>query len=250
MLQSPENFHLRKSFFHRALNRISFGYIDRLIERFRILINTPKNRAREFPVDWQSIPYSRIELINRIVSQYPEKNLVTYLEIGCAGNKLFDRVVAGIKTGVDPFSGGNIRMTSDRFFQINKGVFDVIFIDGLHEYQQVRRDVANALDSLHVGGYIGIHDMLPRNWIEANVPCLRQGPWSGDVWKVAFDLMRTDGVEFVIFNIDYGIGLVRKLEKHVTLATCPNIISRTYDFYAENRVLLPIIEYDDYFIGV
>ena len=36
------------------------------------------------------------------------------------------------KIGVDPVSGGNLRMTSDHFFKENKEKFDLIFIDGLH----------------------------------------------------------------------------------------------------------------------
>ena len=52
------------------------------------------------------------------------------------------------KIGVDPERGGNVRKTSDNFFKNNKKEFDVIFIDGLHIYEQCRKDVINSLKVL------------------------------------------------------------------------------------------------------
>jgi len=52
------------------------------------------------------------------------------------------------KIGVDPERGGNIRMTSDHFFKVNKSKFDVIFIVGLHTFEQARRDVLNSIKVL------------------------------------------------------------------------------------------------------
>ena len=34
------------------------------------------------------------------------------------------------KVGVDPISGGTLRMTSDNFFKNNETFFDLIFLDG------------------------------------------------------------------------------------------------------------------------
>ena len=76
-----------------------------------------------------------------------------YLEIGCANNDLFDAVMAGRKVGVDPLRGGTHRLTSDVFFAGCGGEpFDVVFIDGLHLYDQVRRDLDGALGVLKPGG--------------------------------------------------------------------------------------------------
>ena len=65
------------------------------------------------------------------------KNYKSYLEIGCFNNELFGYINCKKKVGVDPYSGGTIRKTSDDFFLENKEVFDCIFIDGLHVYHQV-----------------------------------------------------------------------------------------------------------------
>ena len=46
-------------------------------------------------------------------------------------------------------------------FLKNTKKFDVIFIDGLHEYYQIRKDVINSLKYLDKNGYIVIHDLFP-----------------------------------------------------------------------------------------
>ena len=53
-------------------------------------------------------------------------------------------------------------MTSDDFFRINKNKFDVIFIDGLHEYQQAVNDIENSLGCLNENRVILLDDCLPR----------------------------------------------------------------------------------------
>ena len=44
------------------------------------------------------------------------KNYKSYLEIGCFNNELFNYINCRKKVGVDPYSGGTIRETSDVFF--------------------------------------------------------------------------------------------------------------------------------------
>ena len=43
--------------------------------------------------------------------------------------------------------------------------FDVIFVDGLHTFEQCRKDVINSLNFLNLGGYLFIHDLIPRNFM-------------------------------------------------------------------------------------
>ena len=56
--------------------------------------------------------------------------------------------------------------------------------------------------------------MIPRSWVEENVPRL-QKVWSGDVWKVALELIKTKGVDFFIIIADHGVGVIKKREKNV-----------------------------------
>ena len=65
-------------------------------------------------------------------------------------------------------------------FGNNKKNFDVIFIDGFHHYEQCRKDIINSLKVLNENGFILLHDMIPRSWIEENIPRLGT-VWSGDV---------------------------------------------------------------------
>jgi predicted O-methyltransferase YrrM len=82
-------------------------------------------------------------------------------------------------------------MTSDDFFALNQNyTFDIIFIDGLHEYPQVRRDVLNSLKCLKKGGFLIIHDMIPADFAMSNISRL-QPIWTGDVWKIGFELAKT-----------------------------------------------------------
>jgi hypothetical protein len=161
-----------------------------------------------FAWDWKAPHFDRIALVNHLVSVTGGLDC-KYLEIGCAGNALFDAVATLDKTGVDPVSGGTHRMTSDTFFASTDATFDVIFIDGLHEYQQVRRDAVHALERLRPGGWIAFHDLLPRTWKEHHVPRL-QSDWTGDCWKAAVEISRADGLEFHVVTIDHGVGILRK----------------------------------------
>ena len=158
-------------------------------------------------IKWGDIPYNRVALINQLVARIGPG--CRYLEIGCDDNLLFAAVPLAFKVGVDPVRGGNLRVTSDAFFERNTAFFDVIFLDGLHTYEQLRRDVENALRWLSPGGFIAIHDLVPLNWKEAHVPRLNGG-WTGDVWKVGVELARSEGMDFQMVLIDHGVGVIRR----------------------------------------
>tara|TARA_E500000178_G_scaffold27283_1_gene25009 strand:- start:983 stop:1267 length:285 start_codon:yes stop_codon:yes gene_type:complete len=51
-------------------------------------------------------------------------------------------------------------MTSDNFFQNNSKIFDLIFIDGDHFYDQVLRDINNAWKVLKNGGFLILDEYL------------------------------------------------------------------------------------------
>ena len=198
--------------------------------------------------DWTETNFSRFAVVNILINKFQNP---TYLEIGCAADDLFNSVPIPIekKIGVDPFKGGTVRKTSDDFFQANEVQFDVVFIDGLHTYEQVRRDVINSINSLKEGGWIALHDMLPRNWIEQHNPCISQGAWTGDVWKVAFELIKTEGIEFKILKIDSGVGVIKvdksdpKKQKVELKDFRKELRHKEFSYYYDNLDKLPIIEW-------
>lgn len=199
--------------------------------------------AKTFDWDWNKVNYNRIALVNLLLHG---KINGTYLEIGCDNNALFDSIPLSKKIGVDPNHGGNMKLESDKFFDKNIEKFDVIFIDGLHTYDQIRRDVVNSLKFIKSDGWIGMHDLLPRNWIEEHVPRIfQEGAWSGDVWKVAFELSNTKGLEFKIIDIDRGVGLCRKIDQEVYLADkMAELNAVEFPYLHDNIEKLPIINWE------
>ncbi len=197
---------------------------------------------RAFNWDWKSCNFNRVAAVNLLLSKFDDP---IYLEIGCADNALFDSVSCTKKVGVDPASGGTMKMTSDEFFFQNETEFDVIFIDGLHTYEQVRRDVINALKFSHVNSWIALHDMLPRNWVEHHVPCISHGAWTGDVWKVAFELSKTEGIDFKILKIDRGVGIFKVIKKDVVMADfTKELRGQEFSYFYENLNSLPVTEWN------
>jgi len=162
-------------------------------------------------INWYNILYNRISFISRATQKFKD---CKYLEIGADHNHCFNSVPVVDKTGVDPKQGGNVRSTSDDFFINNKKIFDVVFVDGLHTFEQCRKDIINSINFLKVGGYLFVHDLMPRNFMEEFVPPMGT-PWSGDVWKVGQELCKTDGIEFYVIKADHGVGLVKKIKEKV-----------------------------------
>jgi hypothetical protein len=199
--------------------------------------------ARSFAWDWDAPNFNRIALVNLLLAK---KAGPSYLEIGCADNSLFDSVPVARKTGVDPQRGGTHRTTSDAFFAQNQERFDVIFIDGLHTYEQVRKDVVNSIECLAGGGWVAMHDMLPKNWIEQHIPVISATAWTGDVWKVAFELASTDGVDFKILKIDRGVGVFRVTKRDVRLNDrFQSLRDQKFSFLYDNIKELPLIDWQD-----
>ena len=95
--------------------------------------------------DWKKFP-SRTAIIQEIINK---KNYKSYLEVGCDNDENFSKIQIESKIGIDPLKGGTLRMTSDEFFINNHQSFDIIFLDGLHTYEQTIKDIYNGLRFLN-----------------------------------------------------------------------------------------------------
>jgi len=78
---------------------------------------------------------------------------------------------------------------SDEFFRTHTSAetlegfpLDLAFIDGLHEFAQVVRDLENVEHWGHADTIAVIHDVLPRGTWEAT-RVFREWSWTGDVWR-------------------------------------------------------------------
>ena len=174
--------------------------------------------------------YHLWDLIEYLIKK---NNYSDYLEIGCDQNQLFSKVKIKNKTGVDPSNGGNVRKTSDDFFKDNKDKFDIVFIDGLHIYDQVKRDILNSVDCLKENGIILVHDCMPDNMSKQAVPRYRM-IWNGDVWKAIVDLRHKEDLEIFTCAIDQGIGIIKKNKNSSILKIEKSIHKLKFEDYYNN----------------
>ena len=184
---------------------------------------------------------NRLDLIKHVIKKNDYKN---YLEIGCHNNEVFDKIEIE-KIGVDPISGGNYRGTSDKFFKENLKKFDCIFIDGLHEYSQVRKDILNSIEILNKDGIIILHDCLPPSISHQRVPRTRY-TWNGDVWKAIVEARTWEHVDTYTVMSDQGLGLIKK-EKNSNVLNIGNVSFKKlkYKFFYENySKIMRTISYD------
>lgn len=151
---------------------------------------------------------TRYDLINYFIRK---RGFKSFLEIGTAGGITFNAVQCQRKVSVDPNEAhATFSMTSDEFFKINTELFDIVFVDGFHEWHQALRDVYNALNVLNRGGVVVMHDCHPTSaecaaHVDAYAPPTIA--WCGDVWK-AFVKLRSEKHNTYVWDHDWGCGVI------------------------------------------
>jgi hypothetical protein len=216
--------------FRRILNRVHrYVFIERCSETI--------------PYCWENYP-QRYDLINAVIARNKAQS---YLEIGCRNDECFARIKCARKVGVDPGSGGTLRMFSDEYFARHNECFDVIFIDGLHLFEQVKRDIENALGRLNAGGIVLVHDCLPLNVGAQSRRIEQEGPWNGDVWKAFLAIRTRPEIDSTVCAIDHGMGMIgNRSNRRPLLVTIPNYHAlRFSDLVAHHREWLNLIKYED-----
>jgi len=178
-------------------------YKYRFINFYNLLIK--ENFKKKLNFDWSSFP-QRFEIINKIIKK---NSYERYLEIGCFKDENFNKINITYKVGVDPVSGGTVRKTSDQYFKNNKEYFDIIFIDGLHYFDQVKKDIKNSLDFLNTKGIIIVHDCLPSKIRDQMIPRAHE-KWNGDVWKAIVEFRTKDHLDVYTCFADEGLGIILK----------------------------------------
>ncbi|MDC1134764.1 class I SAM-dependent methyltransferase [Candidatus Pelagibacter sp.] len=200
--------------------------------------NSKKRISYNFPKD-----YYRWDLIDYLISKYGYSD---YLEIGCDKDQLFSKVNLQNKTGVDPYSGGNIRQTSDDFFLTNNKTFDLVFIDGLHTYDQVKRDILNSVKFLNDDGIILVHDCLPDTMAKQAVPRYKM-QWNGDVWKAIVDLRQDPDLDVYTCEMDQGIGVIKKNKNTSILKLSTEINELKFkDYYNNYKEYMRVISLSEF----
>ena len=93
--------------------------------------------------------------------------------------------------------------------EIKNRKFDLIFIDGLHLFEQVLKDFINSVNHINTGGVIVIDDTVPIDEFSAlpsQKDCYRliiesgrhnDGSWQGDVYELIYPCLKTIITRFV-----------------------------------------------------
>lgn len=177
----------------------------------------------------------RTDVINLLIKKYKYKS---YLEIGVQDpTSNFDKINISHKVSVDPHPRGNVTFkgTSDDYFLSidNEVKFDIIFIDGLHQSDQVIKDIENSLNHLSTGGTIVCHDCLPTSEIMQSYTD-NGGEWTGDVWKAIKNIrIKYDNLIISTVDTDYGCGII---QRGVSNKYIPNETEHdNYEYYVKNR---------------
>jgi len=197
---------------------------------------------KRFDYNWSQYP-SRFEIIQKIIDKKKYEN---YLEIGCDQDSNFSKIKIKNKIGVDPLTGGNLKMTSNDFFIQNKIIFDCIFIDGLHTYEQARKDMLNSIKFLHPNGVIVVHDCLPLKIWNQIVPRI-YGHWNGDVWKAIVEARTMRNIDTYTCKADHGLGIILKRPNRNLLNLKINNFKKLKfkDYYINHKNFMNIIEAND-----
>lgn len=212
---------------------------------------------------------NRINILQNIIDR---KKAKTYLEIGVRSGDAFLKIKATRKLGVDPnFVISPIKkfryyfknpynvfneyfdMESDTFFaqentRLSEHALDVVFIDGLHTFEQSLKDVQNSLVYLNDNGVIVLHDCNPLSEAAAfpavsieevqkiNPPGF-EGIWNGDVWKTIVYLRSTrKDLRVFVLDCDFGLGVITKDYPENMLNYSPNAVHNlSYNDLAKER---------------
>lgn len=223
----------------------------------------------------------RMYVIQEIIKKIRAK---IYLEIGVREGECFLRIRAPKKIAVDPqmlispkkkrkyyFKNlSNIfnqyfETTSDDFFKdnhksLNSHGLDVVFIDGLHTYEQSLRDVQNALTYLKDDGVIIMHDCNPLSEAAAypaqsyhdaeslNIPGFT-GEWNGDTWKtIVYLRSRRNDLDVFVLDCDQGLGIIMKRKPESVLAYSIEAVNHlAYKDLESNRKNILNLKRQEYF---
>ena len=173
-------------------------------------------------------------------------NVDRYLEIGVFKGDCFLQLNVPRKICVDPHiqisfwnkiksilrdsnnqNNQYIELTSDRYFDLYHDTLvneppQLVFIDGLHTFEQTLQDVLNVLNYLPENGVIVLHDCSPPTEVSATVGTSLEeaeknwlatheggwtGSWCGDTWKVILFLKDNyPELHVSVLDFDFGLG--------------------------------------------
>lgn len=222
-----------------------------------------------------STPFAGTVYTDFMAKLCAEREVETYLEIGVQSGLNIQKIKAKNVYAVDPafqitvdptvlkVSSLFYRGTSDSFFKSEyadlmeaQGV-DFAFLDGMHLFEYLLRDIYNTEMRSKPSGLIALHDCMPFNseMIErvrniAGRKMRYEGAWTGDVWKVVPILKkyRPDLVVRLVDCAPTGLVFITNLDPDNTVLkdkyleiveefnNLPNDAGAIEQYYAENKI--------------
>ena len=205
----------------------------------------------------------RSEIINFVLATFSRET--HYLEIGVRHTEEnFDLIKSVNKYSVDPgyeseINNVDFKMTSDEFFEgLRKGEFlhpefkfDVIFIDGSHLADQVKKDIDNALDFLSTDGFIIMHDCNPPTEFHASENYYYRlspsgGNWNGTTWKAFYSARKRTDISSCCIDTDWGIGIISKTKNLGKPSSVTNEFFEFHIFSDRRKDSLNLISYQEF----
>ena len=184
---------------------------------------------------------SKHELLNKLISDFKFER---YLEIGLGPlQETWKHINIEDKTCVDVIKVGESLPTylgtSDDFFKQSEKMFDLIYIDGDHQSDQVRKDLVNSLKALKPGGVIVMHDIAPASRTETNPRS------SGDAFKIFMEIRKNPHLQAYTYFFRSGdaVGIVWRGINHEMLNLPTDGDSYTIYENMKKDILRPI-DYD------
>lgn len=181
----------------------------------------------------------RTDIINGFIQHHGYKS---YLEIGvntpAQPGWSHDSIQVEVKHGVDPAPEvkATFPVPSDEFFTHHvKQKYDIVFVDGLHIFDQAYRDIVNSLKWLNDNGTIVVHDCNPTTEITQR-PDRASDVWHGDVWKAILKL-RLEHPEIEVYTIDTdeGCGVITKGYQELLPKEKAEAMMYTYEYFDAHR---------------
>lgn len=181
---------------------------------------------------------THFEVIQYLIDRF---NYKSYLEIGVRqnGDKLsIEHIKCELKDGVDIANRGQkYQMTSNEFFKKTELTqkYDIIFIDGDHEKNQVYTDIINSLNHLNESGTIVCHDINPQN------ERLLAPRYCNNSWET-FAKLRSEREDLEMYALAIeapGVGVIRKGTQKIYNKP----VEHTWEFLNNNRTeLLNVVD--------
>jgi hypothetical protein len=174
--------------------------------------------------DWKGF------LINDLIS---DLNYKSYLELGVSVGESWKLISCENKIGVDNNINvanefdGVVHSTTDDYFLNNQNKFDLIYIDALHEKNQVYKDFKNSFNALNDSGIIIFHDINPLDISQTHFNS------SGDIFELWIELSNT----YKVYTIKgtAGDSVVVFIKSENTKFIDIEVKDYTYQFFSENR---------------